>query len=187
MSLIPAHGRDYYSYREVMDAWNKNLDFLIQDMHDPDDGRYANKESYERMENGPAKVAIRYDGLRKQIFVDIVKDQPTPEYVEETCTRILADTEAKPFLKVGDKVRPCVGLFFRAICTVKDVSYPFPRKEGVLNHLTASVHYPTPGKTIAYISEKLWKDNSDGRFDLWTGTPDEEAKIYEDETSKASN
>ena len=39
-----AYGRDYKSQKEVKAAWAEGKDFRINDMSDPDNGRYINKD-----------------------------------------------------------------------------------------------------------------------------------------------
>lgn len=66
--LVPAYGRDYQSADEVMEAWNNNLDFRIQCVAHPYDGKYINKADAEMF--GPAsRYYVRYNALQDVVWV----------------------------------------------------------------------------------------------------------------------
>lgn len=44
LNAVPAYGRgDYPSKKAIMADWNAGLDFRIDDMFSPENGRYVNK------------------------------------------------------------------------------------------------------------------------------------------------
>ena len=61
--LIPAYGRDYRSKAAVIDDFNKDLDFIIADIHDPYDGKYVNKS---QLDSG-CTINVRYQRLTKVV------------------------------------------------------------------------------------------------------------------------
>ena len=67
-TLVPAYGRDYKSGKEVQAAWDAGADFIIANVHSPDDGKAINKEQAKKGEG----FNIRYKKLT-QIKVIKVK------------------------------------------------------------------------------------------------------------------
>lgn len=61
LTLVPAYGRDYKSKKAVLDDWDANKDFLIQDISSPHDGRYINKEDAASLKS--TTFNIRYKSL----------------------------------------------------------------------------------------------------------------------------
>jgi hypothetical protein len=70
ITLVPAYGRDYKSKKDLLAAFNENLDFKIQDISCPYDGKYAGKQ--ELLDNGYTTADIRY---KKLASVAVVKLQ----------------------------------------------------------------------------------------------------------------
>ncbi len=63
LKVIPAYGRDYNSKAEIEKDWNNNLDFIINDMFNPYDGKPVNKEDAVKV--GFTSLTVRYKELRK--------------------------------------------------------------------------------------------------------------------------
>ena len=71
--LVPAYGRDYKSQAAVKADWDGYKDFFVADMFNSDYGRAINKQ--DAMENGVESVKIRYDSLRKFVFINQAKKE----------------------------------------------------------------------------------------------------------------
>tara|TARA_R110002110_G_scaffold213668_5_gene427034 strand:+ start:348 stop:563 length:216 start_codon:yes stop_codon:yes gene_type:complete len=69
ITLVPAYGRDYKSEKELVHAFNENLDFKIQDISCQWDGRYAGKR--ELSEFGYKEANIRYKKLSNVAVVKL--------------------------------------------------------------------------------------------------------------------
>jgi hypothetical protein len=63
MTLTPAYGRDYNSVKAVKKAFDDGLDFIVNDISSPWDGKYTSK--YELARCRIDRVMIRYGKLRK--------------------------------------------------------------------------------------------------------------------------
>lgn len=66
MRIIPAYGRDYRSKKEVQEAFDAFVDFRIYDMHDPNYGRYINKQD---LKDYKGEIIVRYDRMTKQAII----------------------------------------------------------------------------------------------------------------------
>lgn len=66
MILTPAYGRDYKSKKEVVADFEANLDFVLNDIRSPWDGKYINKEQIPP----GTRVQIRFSNLRKIALVE---------------------------------------------------------------------------------------------------------------------
>ena len=62
VTVVPAYGRDYKSKKAVLTDYHAGKDFQINDMFNPDDGRYINKEDAD---NGSLTMHVRYSRLTK--------------------------------------------------------------------------------------------------------------------------
>lgn len=64
IQVTPAYGRDYKTKKEVLAAWNANLDFVIRDIRH---SGYINREDVERFNADGEDIVIhvRYDDERK--------------------------------------------------------------------------------------------------------------------------
>ncbi len=71
LTLVPAHGRDYKSKREVMEAWDAGKDFIVQDMMSPYDGKPINKSDAKA--GGISNVNIRYKRMRSVAVIKVAK------------------------------------------------------------------------------------------------------------------
>ncbi len=58
ITVVPAYGRDYTSKAKMLEDWNANKDFIIQDISNPYDGKPANKSDLSGF-----TVNIRYKSL----------------------------------------------------------------------------------------------------------------------------
>lgn len=58
--LSPAYGRDYKSKKALLEDWNSDKDFIIENIMHPDCGRYINREQVD----GPS-VNVRYKAMAK--------------------------------------------------------------------------------------------------------------------------
>lgn len=59
MTLLPAYGRDYKSKKEVQEAWDADVDFLIAGpLHIS--GKYINKSDRQRFMPSDATIYVRY-------------------------------------------------------------------------------------------------------------------------------
>lgn len=67
VTLVPAYGRDYKSQSAVLEAWSKGYDFLIQDVHHPNNGSYINKSDAETHGSKPTTYNVRYKKLTMQV------------------------------------------------------------------------------------------------------------------------
>lgn len=67
MTLTPAYGRDYKSKKEVEDTFNNDVDFIIADFNHPYSGKPVTKSQLK--DDGVHEVGIRYNGLRKIVFI----------------------------------------------------------------------------------------------------------------------
>ena len=65
-TLTPAYNRDYKNKKDVINDFNKNKDFIINDMFSPYNGKYCNKSD---IKNTYKSVKIRYNKLQKVIIV----------------------------------------------------------------------------------------------------------------------
>ena len=63
ITLTPAYGRDYKSKAAVLIDWNKGLDFIINDISSPWDGKPCNRQDLKN-----ETVKFRYSRLTK-VFV----------------------------------------------------------------------------------------------------------------------
>ena len=68
LTLTPAYGRDYKSIAEVKQAFNNNMDFVIETIFSPHCGRYCNKSDLSR--DNQKSVKIRYGKLRKVTVIN---------------------------------------------------------------------------------------------------------------------
>lgn len=59
--LTPAYGRDYKSKKAVLDDWNSDKDFILNDMSSRWDGKPINKP---QLTEEPS-IQFRYSGNRK--------------------------------------------------------------------------------------------------------------------------
>lgn len=64
MTLTPAYGRDYKSKKAVLEDWDKDLDFVVNDVRQS--GTYINKR--QAIEMGVREVSFRYAKLTK-VFI----------------------------------------------------------------------------------------------------------------------
>tara|TARA_R100000808_G_C2142907_1_gene150689 strand:+ start:231 stop:461 length:231 start_codon:yes stop_codon:yes gene_type:complete len=69
IKLVPAYGRDYKNVDKVIKDFHKNLDFRIQDVGCPWDGRMANLEDLKHADY--TDIYIRYDKLRKVCQINL--------------------------------------------------------------------------------------------------------------------
>ena len=67
LTLVPAYGRDYKSKKEVMEAFDADKDFIINDMSCKWDGKPANKKD---LVGQYSQVNIRY---KKHTQIAVVK------------------------------------------------------------------------------------------------------------------
>ena len=65
-TLTPAYGRDYKNKNDVLNDFDNNKDFIINDMFSPYNGKYCNKSD---IKNTYKSVKIRYNKLQKIIIV----------------------------------------------------------------------------------------------------------------------
>ena len=65
-TLTPAYNRDYKSKKDVLNDFDNNKDFIINDMFSPYNGKYCNKSD---IKNTYKSVKIRYNKLQKVIIV----------------------------------------------------------------------------------------------------------------------
>ena len=68
MILTPAYGRDYRSKQAVLDDFNADKDFILNDLYDPWDGRPLNRPQIIELKT-VTEVTFRYDKLRKVFSV----------------------------------------------------------------------------------------------------------------------
>ena len=66
MTLTPAYNRDYKNKNDVINDFNNDKDFIINDMFSPYNGKYCNKSD---IKNTYKSVKIRYNKLQKVIIV----------------------------------------------------------------------------------------------------------------------
>lgn len=67
MTLTPAYGRDYKNQRDALAAFEGGADFVIADVHPPENmGRYV---SVRDLRGTTQPVFIRYGQLRKMAVV----------------------------------------------------------------------------------------------------------------------
>lgn len=69
LTLTPAYGRDYKSKAKLMADWEAGKDFLVTDMHSPDNGRYLNLPDLKQY-GGVTHLHFRYNKLTQ---VHVVK------------------------------------------------------------------------------------------------------------------
>lgn len=69
MTLTPAYGKDYKNKREVLEAFDADKDFVINDIMSPDNGRYCNKR--DLVTQGIKTVNIRYKKLTQVAVVKV--------------------------------------------------------------------------------------------------------------------
>jgi hypothetical protein len=69
MTLTPAYGRDYKSKKAVLEDFNSDKDFIINDFTSRWDGKPVNKA--QLLEEGVHQVNIRYQRLTKVCVVDV--------------------------------------------------------------------------------------------------------------------
>ena len=69
MTLTPAYGRDYKSKKAVLDDFEADKDFIINDVRDRWDGKPVNKSQLK--ESGTKSVSIRYQKQTKVIVVSL--------------------------------------------------------------------------------------------------------------------
>jgi len=60
ITLIPAHGRDYKSKRDLMKDWTEGKDFQISDVSSPWNGSMTSRRDKPKL----GIVTIRYNKLR---------------------------------------------------------------------------------------------------------------------------
>lgn len=65
ITLVPAYNRDYKTAAELKKDWDANKDFLIHDISNQWDGKYANKPQLA----GYTSVHIYFDNLSKMIII----------------------------------------------------------------------------------------------------------------------
>ena len=68
MTLTPAYNRDYKNKKDVLNDFDNNKDFIINDMFSPYNGKYCNKSD---IKNTYKSVKIRYNKLQKVIIVKL--------------------------------------------------------------------------------------------------------------------
>ena len=68
VTLTPAYGRDYKNKQDVINDFNNDLDFIINDFSSPWDGKSANKND---LKGYYKSVKIRYNKLQKIIIVNL--------------------------------------------------------------------------------------------------------------------
>lgn len=66
MTLTPAYGRDYTKRADVIDAFNADKDFILQDVTSRYHGKPINKAQVEVV---TSQVKIRYAKLRNVVVV----------------------------------------------------------------------------------------------------------------------
>ena len=74
LTVIPAYGRDYKSKKAVIDDWEANKDFKINDIMSRWDGASVNKKDLMSIKNAGefvSTVNIRYAKRTKRIAVKI--------------------------------------------------------------------------------------------------------------------
>ena len=78
MTLTPAYNRDYKNKNDVINDFNNDKDFIINDMFSPYNGKYCNKSDIKNgitkmnnfvMDINNNSVKIRYNRLQKIIIV----------------------------------------------------------------------------------------------------------------------
>ena len=69
ITLVPAYGRDYKSKKDLLAAFDENLDFKIADISCPWYGKYAGKR--ELLEHGYTEANIRYKKLSNVAVVKL--------------------------------------------------------------------------------------------------------------------
>ena len=69
MILTPAYGRDYKSKRAVLDDFNADNDFVLNDINSRWDGCYVNRPQIVSGIEPPVRsITFRYDKLRKSFI-----------------------------------------------------------------------------------------------------------------------
>lgn len=68
ITLTPAYGRDYKSVKAVTEALNNGVDFILNDMFSPYDGKPCSARDFAGQ-----KVKVRYSGLRKVAVIQLPK------------------------------------------------------------------------------------------------------------------
>lgn len=64
ITVTPAYGRDYQSGKAALAAWKDGQDFLLRDITSRWDGKPCSCRDFATA----ARVAIRYDNLRKVVI-----------------------------------------------------------------------------------------------------------------------
>lgn len=67
--LTPAYGRDYKNMKSVIADFDADKDFILNNITDPDCGRYCNKSNL--LKSIYTHANIRYDKNRKVAVVEI--------------------------------------------------------------------------------------------------------------------
>ena len=62
VTVVPAYGRDYKSKKAVLEDYRASKDFRINDMFNPYDGKYINKEDAD---NAGLTMNVRYSQRTK--------------------------------------------------------------------------------------------------------------------------
>ena len=65
--VSPAYGRDYKSKKEVLEAWNSNKDFIIENVMDHYCGKPINKEDFEKTTY--KSVELRYKNKTQSTYI----------------------------------------------------------------------------------------------------------------------
>lgn len=88
LTLVPAYNRDYKTAPDVLIAWEKGLDFQIQDISCRYNGRYLNRmdaESSAYPELKETTFKVRYDGLVEFVLLQWHEDRWAIWNGEEDC------------------------------------------------------------------------------------------------------
>ena len=70
ITLTPAYNRDYKNKKDVINDFNKDLDFILNDFTSQFDLKPINKSDIIEF-LGSSKVKIRYSNLTKLIVIDV--------------------------------------------------------------------------------------------------------------------
>lgn len=71
MTLTPAYGRDYSSAKAAKADFYAGKDFIVNDFHDPYDGKPVNIQDLRQTET--RRVTLRFSSLRKVTVVDVTE------------------------------------------------------------------------------------------------------------------
>lgn len=76
ITVIPAYRRDYTNKKEVLKAFNDNLDFKIQDAFNKWDGSYCNKQDLKAY----TSIKIRFNNLSDILIIN--QDNPGKTWMD---------------------------------------------------------------------------------------------------------